>query len=377
MPRIDVVVESEPSQSARARQIEGMFDVPPRLKQRLEWSGEVPLDEKPWNVGLIVGPSGSGKTTVARKLFGAALDKRYEWGAAAVVDDFPADVSMQDIAAICQAVGFNTIPAWLRRYEVLSNGEKFRVDIARRLIDDDTLVVVDEFTSVVDRQVAKIGSHAVQKYIRRQGRRFVAVSCHSDIIEWLNPEWILEPATMTFQWRSLRRRPGIEIEMAKVGYEAWQIFAPYHYMSAELNHAAQCYALFVGETPAVIGAMLYRPNAHARNVWGLSRVVTLPDYQGLGLAFVLMDTLGAAFAALGQRMRTYPAHPALIHSFDKSEKWALRKQPGLSGNASRQKLSGDTGFRFGGRPNATFEWVGPPMEDREQARDLLSIKSLG
>jgi GNAT superfamily N-acetyltransferase len=147
-------------------------------------------------------------------------------------------------------------------------------------------------------------------------------------------------------------------------------------MSAELNHAAQCYCLFVGESPAVIGAMLYRPSAQSNNVWGLSRIVTLPDYQGLGLAFVLMDTLGAAFAALGQRMRTYPAHPALIHAFDKSEKWALKKQPGFSGNASKQKLSGAAGFRFGGRPNATFEWVGAPMENREQARDLLSIKSL-
>ena len=40
---------------------------------------------------------------------------------------------------------------------------------------------MDEFTSVVDRQVAQIGAHAIQKYVRKHGRQFVAVSCHYDI----------------------------------------------------------------------------------------------------------------------------------------------------------------------------------------------------
>jgi ABC-type ATPase with predicted acetyltransferase domain len=35
---------------------------------------------------------------------------------------------------------------------------------------------VDEFTSVVDRQVAKVASHTVQKAVRRQSRQLVAVT---------------------------------------------------------------------------------------------------------------------------------------------------------------------------------------------------------
>ncbi len=373
MPRVNVVVESEPSKSPRARQVEGLFDVPPRKRQRLEWSGDVPLDHE-WSVGLIVGPSGCGKTTVARALFGDAVNKAYQWGGSAVIDDFPSDVPVNEISEICQAVGFNTIPAWLRPFDVLSNGEKFRVDLARRLIDDDEIIVVDEFTSVVDRQVAKIGSHAVQKHVRKRGRKFVAVSCHSDIIDWLNPDWILEPATMLFQRRLLRRRPDIDVEVAKVAYGSWELFAPYHYMSADLNKSAQCYCLFIDGKPAVIAAMLYRPHAKVKNIWGLSRIVTLPDYQGLGLAFVLMDMLAGAFSALGQRYRTYPAHPALIQAFNRSKDWALKKQPGMS-NASSGKLRGG-GLEFGGRPNAVFEWIGPQMADRDQARKLLAIKAL-
>jgi hypothetical protein len=68
----------------------------------------------------------------------------------------------------------------------------------------DRPLLVDEFSSVVDRQVAKIGAHAVQKWVRRNARQFVAVSCHYDIVDWLRPDWVLEPATMSFRWESLR-----------------------------------------------------------------------------------------------------------------------------------------------------------------------------
>lgn len=227
MSTVDVVVGSDVSRSMRCRQVEALFDVPSRERQELRWTGDVPLEEREWNVGLIVGPSGCGKTTVARALFGDALARPMKWKGASVLDDFPKDAKLEDIAAICNAVGFNTIPAWLRSYDVLSNGERFRVQMARLLVESPELVVVDEFTSVVDRQVARIGAHAVQKHVRRAGTKFVAVSCHADIIEWLNPDWILDPATMAFAWRSLQPRPVIECEIAKVRFEAWRLFAPY------------------------------------------------------------------------------------------------------------------------------------------------------
>jgi ABC-type ATPase with predicted acetyltransferase domain len=120
------------------------------------------------------------------------------------IEDFPKGVSISQIAEICQSVGFNTIPAWMRPFAVLSNGEKFRVEMTSRLIECGDLVTMDEFTSVVDRQVAKIGAQAVQKFIHRAGERFVAASCHYDIIEWMQPDWVFEPATMHFARRSLQ-----------------------------------------------------------------------------------------------------------------------------------------------------------------------------
>ncbi len=370
MSAIDVVIESTPSRSIRARQIEAMFDVPMQTTQRLEWKGDAPINERPWNVGLIVGPSGCGKSTIAKHLFGDAMAQRFTWNGASVIDDFPSNVGIDNISAICQAVGFNTIPAWLRPFNVLSNGEQFRVSLARTLIESGNLAVVDEFTSVVDRQVAKIASHAVQKYVRKQQTQFVAVSCHYDIIEWLQPDWVLEPATMQFQWRAVQRRPTLNATLCRVPYAFWQLFAPYHYLTSSLNRSAACYCLFVEGQPAAFGGMLYRPHPKVTNVYGLSRLVTLPDYQGLGLAFVLTDALAMAFKALGQRFHTYPAHPALIRSFDRSLKWRMEKRPGVWSARST------TSFSEGGRPCAVFEYVGAPMNDKTEAQRLLAIPRL-
>ena len=369
MTKVDVVVRSPIPRTPRALQLGGMFDIPWKNESVLSWQGDIDLDFD-WQIGLIVGPSGSGKTTLAKELFGEHVDQRYDWTADAVVDDFASNYSMQDIADICQAVGFNTVPAWMRPYGVLSNGERFRVDLARRLLEQESPVVVDEFTSVVDRQVAQIGAHAVQKYVRRRAKQFVGVSCHYDIIDWLQPDWLIEMPQMTVVRRSVQRRPDLAITISPVPYATWHTFAPFHYMSQELHKGAQCYGLFVGDRIASFAGLLHRPHPKANDITGISRIVTLPDWQGLGLAFVLMDTLGRAHKAIGRRLHMYPAHPALIRSMDRSPKWRLIQKPG--GGAPRSTTTTLQGRQQAAyvpsgahRSTAVFSYVGPAMDKAE------------
>lgn len=370
--KVEVEVSTVPSRSIRARQLESAFDVPAAQKQTLRWHGDIPLEDRAWNVGLIVGPSGSGKTQCAQALWGP--EPTLEWGAAAVVDDFRSDLSLEDVTGVCSAVGFNTIPAWLRPYAVLSNGEQFRATVARRIVESDPsdVIVMDEFTSVVDRQVAQIGAHAVAKWVRKHDRRFVGVTCHFDVIDWLQPDWVFEPATMTFVWRSVQPRPRIQCEIGHVPYATWRLFAPFHYLTQELNHSARCYALWANGRLAVFGGVLHRPHPDNPRVKGLSRLVTLPDWQGLGLAFVLTDTLGAAYKARGWYYHNYPAHPPFIRAFDRSPNWELRKQPKL-GNTRHGPKSALKTWKFDSRANAVFRYVGEPMEDQALARCLTAL----
>ena len=363
MPSVDIVVRSIPSRSVRARQVSSMFDVPEQTEQVIQWTGDVPLDARPWSVGLIVGPSGAGKSSIMRRLFGEM--PRLEWSGTSMLDDFRRDLPLQTITDACSAVGFNTIPAWLRPFAVLSNGEQFRGDLARRLIELPGPVVVDEFTSVVDRQVAKVGSHAVQKFVRRTGKQFVAVTCHYDVIDWLQPDWILEPVEMKFSWRAVQPRPRFNGWIQRVPYALWHRFAPYHYMSKNLNKAARCFALFVeGVGPVAFTGIMHLPNPKVSNMKAISRTVTLPDWQGIGLSFRINEVLGAAYTALGYTFRNYPAHPSYIRSHDRSASWSLKATPIQSITSKhpspRSTLSSkDT---MGGRPCAVFQYVGPKMD---------------
>lgn len=369
MRSVDLIVETKLDRTPRVKQLSGMFDVPAQEKLSHHWKGELPIDERDWNIGLIVGPSGVGKSSVSRQLFGEAA--ALEWKAKSVCDDFDKRFLIADVAEICSAVGFNSIPSWMKPFGVLSTGEKFRVELARHLLEGGDLIVVDEFTSVVDRQVAKIGSHAVQKHVRRRGKKFVAVTCHYDVIDWLQPDWMLEPATMTFQWRSLQRRPDLDVEIARVDHAAWKLFAPFHYLTADLHKAAACYVMFVAGYPASFAGVLHRPHSKVDDIKGLSRLVTLPDYQGLGLAMILAEKLGAAHRSIGHRFHTYPAHPSLVRSFDRSKMWAMKKKPG-SYSPRRGQSSSLGADNMGGRPCAVFEFCGSAMFNSDEAAALIN-----
>jgi ABC-type lipoprotein export system ATPase subunit len=360
---IDIVVEVDCSQSSRAKQVSCMFDAPPSIKLSRNWKANLPIDERDWQVGLIVGPSGAGKSIVARELFGSEkTDKTHNWIEKSIIDDFDKKYSVKEISQVCSAVGFNTIPSWLKPFHVLSNGEKFRVQLARKLLEEESPIVYDEFTSVVDRQVAKIASDAAQKYIRRSDKKFVAVSCHNDIEDWLQPDWVFRPDTCEFHWRSLQRRPEIEVEIRRCHWSIWKIFAPYHYMSAEINKAAKCYVMFVNKEPVAFNALLPRPISQGKNkgtaIWGMTRGVTLPDWQGIGLMYHFMNHIGAAMKKAGKRVAVYPAHPIWIESISKNKLWKMTRKP------CQYKAQSKGSVKFNGdRPCAVFEFCGPIDEN--------------
>lgn len=99
--------------------------------------------------------------------------------------------TVADIEKMFYSVGFGSVPSWLKPYSVLSTGEKMRVDLARAMLERD-FIVFDEFTSVVDRQVAQTASLAINKAVRKTNKKFIAVSCNYDILDWLQPDWVFD-----------------------------------------------------------------------------------------------------------------------------------------------------------------------------------------
>lgn len=197
MPSFNIIKTTKPEITYRVSSVLGAFDLQiEHVKENFK--GSMDIEGREWNIGLIVGGSGTGKSTIAKEVFKDYYIGGYNYGPKAVVDEMPDDCSIKDIEMAFTTTGFSSPPSWLKPYDVLSNGEKMRVDLARALLENREIIVFDEFTSVVNREVAKTASYALSKAVKKAGKRFVAVSCHRDVIEWLEPDWIYDTDEKSF-----------------------------------------------------------------------------------------------------------------------------------------------------------------------------------
>ncbi len=370
--------------SFRVQQVAGMFDVPIEQRSRESFTAELP-DDNDWQIGLIVGPSGSGKTTIAREAFGY-VNEQADWPRdRAVIDGF-GELSVRETANLLTAVGFSSPPSWIKPYHVLSNGERFRCDLARALSNSNVAtvaktvvessvesivphppsgdggyinkyppVVFDEFTSVVDRTVAKVASAAISRGIRRGSLpvRFVAVTCHYDVADWLAPDWVLDMATGKLTRRCLRR-PDIELKIHRTGHDLWPTFARHHYLSGSLARQARCYVATWDGTPVYFAATL--PMIACRGHRRFTRVVTLPDFQGIGIGMKCTEAIAQMYRDDGYRMSLISSHPALVSHCQRSAKWKTRSVKKLGQTPSRHRAF-DNYRNSRGRCVVSFEFL--------------------
>ena len=142
-----------------------------------------------WNILLICGKSGSGKSTLLKEI-GTPPKLEYD-NTKAVVSQFP-NLDEEEVCDLLCGVGLSSVPTWLRKPQELSNGERARLDLCMSLYRarEAGIALIDEFSSVVNRDVAKSMSYALQRYVRQKKLKVVICSCHFDIIEWLTPDYI-------------------------------------------------------------------------------------------------------------------------------------------------------------------------------------------
>lgn len=253
-----------------------------------------------YSIGLIVGASGSGKTTLAKHVWGEDCFDEILDPAKPVIDQFPDEYSYDECAAMLSGVGLTSVVCWIRPAYTLSNGQRARAEVALQMArgDGDKVTVIDEWTSVVDRTVAKVMSHCIQKHARKTGKRIVLLSCHYDVADWLNPDWVIDCNRQEYIDRRLlcrdfRRNETLAFDVREVDSSTWRYFSKYHYLSENLpGGIIKTYGLFHGD--AQIGFQCfanYVPHRDKKAPMKMhsNRTVIHPDYAGLGMGIKLIN----------------------------------------------------------------------------------------
>lgn len=370
MPSYRFVRSTKIQKTPKLLQLEGMFDLEPVEEMERSWDVEFDLNEREWNIGLIVGPSGSGKSTMVDSIEAFHGGDSFAWDPElSVVDNF--DSPIRETVSLLSSVGFSSPPSWRQPFHTLSTGEQFRASVARSLENANksgNICTIDEFTSVVDRTVAKVGSIAIAKHIRRNNQKFVASTCHYDVLDWLQPDWVFDMASLEFTWRSVQRPEPIHLEIYRTSKEAWNLFSRHHYLNTSLSNSAICFVCVVDGSPAGFASAITHPRM-AVPTYREHRTVVLPDYQGVGIGNKLSEFVASLFVARGYRYISITSHPGMVAYRSKSQMWHMKRSPSAAsvgkghyeGTFSKSSWGDGASMK---RPTGLFEYVGPaaPVE---------------
>lgn len=308
---------------------------------------ELPKD----GIVLIVGTSGSGKSTILRSL-GEHTQPKIEFYNT-VIENFSSPERGEELLLAC---GLRSIPTWFRPPHTLSNGEHHRFEMAMCL--DQGLSTVDEFTSVVDRDTAKSLALSIRKFYNQRGTAepLYIASCHRDIIDWLDPEWVYDTDLQKLEnRRSLHRlgtRPQLALTIRSTGPDYWRYFSKYHYLDTRMSRSVHCYVLLLGDKPIGFHAAIHSTNRDIHSYWRGHRTVILPEFQGMGIGTAFSDAIAEIYVSKGMRYFSKTAHPSFGEHREKSPLWratstnrksrkgsyllkdgTIRAMPGYGGNA--------------------------------------------
>jgi ABC-type ATPase with predicted acetyltransferase domain len=365
---IDIKLQSEIIPSFRAQVAANSLDIDVKKKSIHHLHIDNVNLPNEWNVGLIYGASGSGKTTLVTQLFGNEIFKSLLNENLPIINQLPKELSYEECAGLLNGIGLNSVPCWIRPVKTLSNGQKARAEAVLLMCQSNEIIFIDEWTSVVDRTVAKAMSICLSKYAKKHNKKIILLSCHYDILEWLSPNWLIDCNKQEFKLPKsesffFTEREQLQFEIREIGRQSWKYFSKYHYLSDRLpGGKLYLYGLFQGDNQ--IGFQCFANYVPHRKettiIYHSNRTVIHPDYNGLGLGIKLINETSKLLkdkikCKIMAKFSSTPVYKAMI----KQKEWQFLGEKRLMGAMTKgSNMIRNGGFREKGVKTYNFVFKG-------------------
>ena len=289
----------------------------------------------PTDIVYITGDSGSGKSVLLRALRVDLGDEAIDLSEVSVDPEKPlietVGATVEEGLELLSKVGLNDAFLFLRCFNQLSDGQKYRYRIAKLIESKKQWWLMDEFAACLDRDTAKIIAFNLQKIARQQGKAVIVATTHNDLFEDLSPSVHVHkrfgeeidikyyPNRPTAECSLIR-----EMKVEQGTIKDWQKLCVFHYRGHKTAVVRKIFRLMRGgelcgvivycyPPPACYGRRLVLPRMTMqemnRQLSTINRVVVHPKYRTVGLgAKLIRETLplaGTPFVELIAVMAKY------------------------------------------------------------------------
>lgn len=209
MHKIDVRFTTRVTQTPRIIEVAEAFGIGLADSEFVVYDG-LELEVKQGDIVYITGQSGSGKSLLLKELARqlgkdhdvANLEDVYLDPKKAIVDQVGA--SMAEATGLLASTGIGDAYLYIRLPGELSDGQRYRVRLAKVIETGANVWVADEFGAVLDRVTAKVVAYNIARAARKRGATLIVATTHTDLKEELGP-------TITVT-KHYRERIKVEIE---------------------------------------------------------------------------------------------------------------------------------------------------------------------
>lgn len=194
---IDKRFTTRVQRSDRVLEVAEAFGIGLEDKEFVIFDGlELPIRDG--DVVYITGQSGAGKSVLLRELAkqmeargkSVANIDEVKFEDAPLIDQIGKDTN--DAIRLLGAAGISDAYLYVRKPFELSDGQKYRFRLAKLLESEAKVWVADEFLAVLDRTSAKVIAYSIQKVARATGATLMVATTHTDMVQDLSPDLMVE-----------------------------------------------------------------------------------------------------------------------------------------------------------------------------------------